>query len=205
MPYFHAMKIFLAFFCAIVSISLAAQEHNHNPELLKEPAGWEFERFSLPPSFAPGITYKGAEELRFAPGMFKKDSAAYFTYAFVVQLDNIITVSQNDIRDYLFNYYKGLCNVTAQDRKLVIDTTQITATVEKKKGTPAHETIYNASLDIFGVFDDGAPVKLNMEVKVLTNVATKKTYLVIITSPREKTDAVWKPLYKIQKEFKIPH
>ena len=105
MPYFHAMKIFLAFFCAIVSISLAAQEHNHNPELLKEPAGWEFERFSLPPSFAPGITYKGAEELRFAPGMFKKDSAAYFTYAFVVQLDNIITVSQNDFSIHLLLFF----------------------------------------------------------------------------------------------------
>ena len=37
-----------------------------------QPANWEFERFSLPPGFAPGITYKGAEELRFAPGMFKK-------------------------------------------------------------------------------------------------------------------------------------
>ena len=100
-----------------------------------QPASWEFERFSLPPGFAPGITYKGAEELRFAPGMFNKDSANYFTYVFVAQLDDVSAISQTDIRDYLLKYYKGLCFATAKDRKLVIDTTQITVAVEKQQNT----------------------------------------------------------------------
>ncbi len=198
------MKSLLTFFSFIVSLSIAAQAQEHKPELLKEPAHWEFERFSLPPVFAPAISYKGAEELRFAPGMFNKDSAAYFTYAFVVQLDNVTAISQTDIRDYILNYYKGLCYITAKDRKLVIDTAQITAAVERKKNIPANETIYNASVNIFGVFADGAPVKLNLEVKVMMDAAAKKSYLVFIASPREKTDDVWKTLYRIQKEFTIP-
>jgi len=181
-----------------------AQAQEHKPQLLKEPANWEFERFTLPPEFAPGISYKGAEELRFAPGMFNKDSAAYFTYAFVAQLDNVTAISQADIRDYLLKYYKGLCSLTARDRKLVIDTTQITAVVEKKKDIHPNETIYNASVNIFGVFADGAPVKLNLEVKVLIDAAAKKTYLLVIASPSNKTDAVWKTLYGIQKKFTIP-
>lgn len=199
------MKNLLSFLTFVVSLSFAARAQDHKPELLHEPANWEFERFTLPPAFAPGITYKGAEELRFAPGMFNKDSAAYFTYAFVAQLDNVTAVSQSDIHDYLLKYYKGLCSITAKDRKLVIDTAQITANVEKKKGIPANETIYNASVNIFGVFADGAPVKLNMEVKVLLDAAAKKTYLIFITSPREKTDPVWKKLYEIQKKFAIPN
>lgn len=192
-------NLFLIF---IVSLSFLAAAQEHTPQLLKEPANWEFERFALPPAFAPAITYKGAEELRFAPGMFNKDSVAYFTYAFAVQLDDVTGISQNDVRNYLLNYYKGLCNVTAKDRNLVIDTSQITAALEKKKDTP--ETIYNASMNIFGVFVDGAPVKLNLEVKVLVAAAAKKTFLVVIASPREKSDAVWKTLYRIQKDFKIP-
>ena len=198
------MKNLFAIFILIVSYSFAASAQDHTPQLLKEPAGWEFERFALPPAFAPGITYKGAEELRFAPGMFNKDSAAYFTYAFVLQLDNVTAISQTDIRNYLLNYYEGLCSVTAKDRNLVIDTSQITAAVEKKKGTAANEPIYNASINIFGVFADGAPVKLNLEVKVLVDAAARKTYLVFIASPLEKSADIWKTLYRIQKDFKIP-
>ena len=111
---------------------------------------------------------------------------------------------KTDVLNYLMNYYKGLCSVTAKDRNLVIDTSQITAAVEKKKGTAANETIYNASINIFGVFADGAPVKLNLEVKVLADSTARKTYLVFIASPREKSADIWKTLYRIQKGFKIP-
>lgn len=198
------MKNLFAFFIFIFSVSIAAKGQDINPQLLKEPANWEFERFTLPPVFAPDFPYKGAEELRFSPGMFSKDTATYFTYAFVAQLDDITAISQNEIRDYLLKYYKGLCSSTAKDRKLVIDTTKITAALEKKKGTAPNEVIYNGSVNLFGVFADGAPVKLNMEVKILIDTAAKRTYLIFIASPRERTDALWKKLYEIQSEFRIP-
>ena len=197
------MKNFLASLI-IVFLSIDSQSQE-TPQLLKEPANWAFERFALPPAFAPGIPYKGVEELRFSPGMFNKDSATYFTYAFVTELDNVTSISQNDISDYLLKYFKGLCKSTAKDRKLVIDTTKINVTIEKKKGIPVNEIIYTASMNIFGVFADGAAVKLNMEVKVLMNAVAKKIYLIFIASPREKTDAVWKKLYEIQKDFTIPN
>jgi hypothetical protein len=190
------------FFIIFLSIATMAQETK--PQLLKEPSSWEFERFALPPGFAPGIPYKGVEELRFSPGMFKKDSATYFTYAFVAQLDSVTAISQTEIHDYLFKYFKGLCSGVAKDRKLVIDTANIDVTTEKKKGLPAGEHIYTGSLNIFGVFTDGAPVKLNAEVKVVKDMAGKKTYLVFIASPLEKTNANWIELYKIQKEFTMP-
>jgi hypothetical protein len=199
------MKNLLAFLILIVSLPIAAKAQGAKPQLLKEPANWTFERFALPPEFAPGFPYKGVEELRFSPGMFNKDSTAYFTYAFVAQLDNVTTISQANIRDYLLKYFKGLCSSVAKDRKLVIDTSQIVVTIEKKKGTAANEIIYNASVNVFGVFADGAPVKLNMEVKALMNEPAKKTYLLFIASPREKKDAVWKNIYQIQKDFIVPN
>src|SRR4249920_1820025 len=112
------MKNLFTFLAIIISVSLAAQNQPAKPQLLKEPADWAFERFELPPSFAPGFPYKGAEELRFSPGMFNIDSTSYFSYAFVAELDNRTTVSQSDVSDYLLNYFKGLCSVTAKDRKL---------------------------------------------------------------------------------------
>src|SRR5687768_12110970 len=141
------MKNLYACLISIVCL-LTADAQEHKPELLKQPANWEFERFSLPPEFALGITYKGAEELRFAPGMFHKDSANYFTYVFVVQLNNVWSISQSEIQDYLLNYYRGLCRVTAKDRKLVIDTTQITVAIKQQDDLPSKEIVYNSTANI---------------------------------------------------------
>jgi hypothetical protein len=194
-------KILPIFACFIFLCVCANAQSQPAPQLLKQPADWSFERFSLPPSFAPAIPYKGAEELRFSPGMFIKDSTEYFTYAFVAQFDDVKNILQSDIKNYLLAYFKGLCAVTAKERKLAVDTSKIFVSIQKKKNMPVNEIIYDASLNIFGVFADGAPVKLNMEIKVLNDAKANKTYLVFITSPREKTDKVWDKLYTIQKSF----
>lgn len=187
--------------CAIVSNILIAQ--NQTPQLLKQPANWQFERFALPPEFAPNIPYKGAEELRFSPGMFIKDSATYFTYAFVAALDDINSVSQDDIKDYLLNYFKGLCSITAKQKNLSIDTSEITVSIEKESNKK-ESVFYNAALNLFGVFADGAPVTLNMEIKVMNDKTTSKIYLVFIASPLSKTDKTWVELRLIQNNFTIP-
>ena len=197
------MKNLYVIAICILAVSTALPQQ-HKPQMLFQPAHWEFERFSLPPEFAPRITYKGAEELRFAPGMFQKDSANYFTYVFVIQLEGVASISQSDIEDYLLNYYRGLCRVTARDRKLSIDTAQINVTIEKQKDLPSGEIVYNATANIFGVFADGAPVKLNIEVQVLMDAPRKRTYLFILASPRDKTDAIWKTLFQYRKEFRLP-
>lgn len=186
------------------SCLLFAAHAQSKPSLLVTPADWQFEQFSLPPVFAPTLPYKGIEELRFSPGMFKKDATDYFTYVFVARFDGTKNVSQADINNYLLTYYKGLCSKTAADRKLnPVDTSAISVSLQRKK-TTNKETVYNVLLHAFGVFADGAPVTLNMEVKVMTDVAGQRVYLLFIVSPQPKTDAVWQELYKVQQEFVIP-
>jgi hypothetical protein len=197
------MKNVISVLFFLMLIFPAAKSQQANPQLLKEPANWSFERFPLPPGFAPDFPYKGVEELRFSPGMFNKDSADYFSYAFVAQLDGVTSISKDEIRNYLLVYFRGLCSSTAHDRKLIIDTSKITVGIEKKE-SPANETIYNAVVNAFGVFADGAPVKLNMEVSVLKNNNAQKTYLLFIASPNPKTNNIWRELYKIQKDFIMP-
>jgi len=197
------MKKTTAIVCCAILISNALFAQNQTAQLLKQPANWQFERFALPPEFAPNIPYKGVEELRFSPGMFVKDSSNYFTYAFVVELDNINSISRDDIKNYLLDYFKGLCGNTAKQRNLSIDTSKITVSLDKDEST-GKDVHYNATLGIFGVFADGAPVRLNMEIKVMNDKPTSKIYLVFIASPLNKTDKVWVTLHSIQNNFTIP-
>jgi len=186
-------------------LSLAVKGQDTKAVFLKEPSAWEFERFPLPPTFSSNFPYKGVEELRFSPGMFKKDAPDYFSYAFVAQLDNTSSISQQEVKEYLLSYFIGLCASTAKQRKLSIDTSLIKVSIEKKTKTSADAVIYNAVMDVFGVFADGAPVTLNAEIKVLNDPKAKKTYLLFITSPKERTDSVWQQLYAIQNAFAIPN
>ena len=192
------MKSILLLFAFPLIVAVRA-EAQQSPEYLKAPVSWEFERFALPPGFSAGFPYKGVEELRFSPGMFKKDSADYFSYAFVARLDNTPALTREDVQNYLLLYFKGLCASTAQQRKLMIDTNKITVSIEKA-GNGSGE--YNAILRVFGVFADGAPVTLNAEVKVLTGKDT--TYLVFIASPQKKTHPIWQVLKDIKSRFSVP-
>lgn len=197
------MKNIIPILVFLLLASLVVKGQETKPEFLKDPSMWEFERFTLPPSFSSNFPYKGVEELRFSPGMFKKDAPDYFSYAFVAQLDNTSSITQQEVKNYLLTYFKGLCASTAMQRNLSIDTSQVNVSIEKKNNTTDGAIIYNAVLNVFGVFADGAPVTLNAEIEVLNDLKAQKTYLLFITSPKEKTDSIWQQLYAIQKDFTI--
>lgn len=171
--------------------------------ILSEPGNWEFERFALPPGFAPAITYKGYEELRFAPGMYKTDAEDYFSYAFVANLEEIKDPTETDLLNYLLSYYKGLCGLVARDRKLTIDTSSIKVAI-KKNGTDVTATgIYEAVVNLFGVFTNGAPVTLNLDIQVIQNAARKRTYIIFLASPQSRTANIWQQLYDIRKKLRL--
>lgn len=189
----------VVFALIIIGASICASSQENKPQILLEPATWEFERFELPPAFAPQITYKGVEEIRFAPGMFNKDSANYFSYVFVAQIDKLTRISGKEIKNYLTWYFRGLCSSTAKDRKMVIDSTKISATVKLKSILPGETIAYEGTINVFGVFADGAPVKLNIEAGVVDNTSTNKTNIFFLASPRDKKQAIWKDLHDIAK------
>ena len=194
------MKKFALLTVILIVIVSCANSQEPKPEILKEPVNWQFERFMLPPSFAPGLNYKGVEELRFSPGMFKKDSADYFTYAFISRFDSMTDISMQQVRDYYLGYFRGLCAATARDRKLVIDTTAISVDIEKKKDAGI---IYAAKIQLFGVFADGARVKLNSEIKVVKDVMRSKVYLMAVSSPQPKTATIWQTLYYLLRNYPV--
>jgi len=212
------MKTTITSIACLIVIALNVHGQEAKPEYLKGPATWQFERFGLPPSFATSFPYKGMEELRFSPGMFNKDSVDYFSYAFVARLDNTPAFQQEQVKNYLLIYFKGLCANTAKQRNLTIDTSQITVSTEpgvrasgspptsgsaEKRITNSGPPTFNALLRIFGVFADGAPVRLNAEIKVLSDSKTQTTFLVFIASPQPKSHPIWQQLYQIQKDFAI--
>lgn len=197
-------KAYLLIVLTSIVLSGAAQSTAQStPTMLTAPANWQFETFSLPPGFAPAVKYHGREELRFSPGWDKKEARDYFTIIWGFRFDETKSVSQEDIKNFLQTYFRGLCSSTAKNRHLTpIDSSAVSVSLQKP--TAGKPQVYYATLHLFGVFADGLPVTLNAEIKVMEDDTHQKTYLLVIASTQGKTDPVWEPLYKEQREFVIP-
>src|SRR5204863_171753 len=70
----------------LVLTAAAAGEPAKPAYQVPAPKGWGKETIELPPQFAPDMKWKGVEELRFAPGMFKAGADDFFSYALLFWL-----------------------------------------------------------------------------------------------------------------------
>jgi hypothetical protein len=95
--------------------------------------------------------------LRFSPGWDKRDAPDYFTVIWGFRFDDTKSVSAAEIKDYLLTYFKGLCAMTATNRKLKpTDSTAIRVSLQKKP-TADKTSFYAGTIDLLGVFTDGSP------------------------------------------------
>jgi hypothetical protein len=185
---------------------LAAQDAP--PYSIPAPAGWGKERMEFPLGFAKDLDYKGHEDLRFAPGMFKADAPDYFSYAFVMWLEGTLAFDPPTLEKDLTKYYKGLCTSVAESRKLTLDLSKIAVKVvrQEKKGRLGGEEAdtFHAQIDWYDPFVTGKPMTLHVELWSRSADGKKRSCLVAIASPKEKTEPIWTALRKIQDGFTCP-
>lgn len=78
--------------------------------------GWQAETFALPPGFAPNLP-AGTESLRFAPGWRDPSAVGFWSYAFVMWIDEAAPDAAH-IEDLLKRYYNGLMTAFAAGKDI---------------------------------------------------------------------------------------
>jgi hypothetical protein len=68
-------------------------------------------------AFAPQITYKGVEDIRFAPNWSNIKSDKYWSYAFLWYLEGAPFMGAGIIQNNLKAYYAGLFNINTDSTK----------------------------------------------------------------------------------------
>jgi hypothetical protein len=176
-----------------------AQGRNAAPMLLKGPANWGFERMPIPTGFAPDLSLKGFEEVRFAPGMFDTSSTNYFTYALAVSAEGTNSIGVAELKDFLDKYFRGLSISAGRRKGLNPDPAQFGAEVVSVNSDFAGVNRFTAKLPFFDTFNDGRKIALNLEIAVLPKVEANKTLVMMLTSPRATNAPVWQELRSIGK------
>src|SRR6185295_13678266 len=113
-----------------LAVAAAAQDADYQ---FPAPEGWRSERIEFPIPFAKDLDYKGFEDLRFAPGMFKSEAPDYFSYAFLFWVEGSISLEPKSLEKDLMKYYKGLCGAVGKSRKLDLDLSKISVQVTKQE------------------------------------------------------------------------
>src|SRR5947209_1572388 len=87
------------------------------PYSIPQPSGWGKESIKLPAPFAPKMTWKGAEELRFAPKWLQPDSENFFSYTLFFWLDADQKLDKATCEKELHAYYEGLATAVLRRKK----------------------------------------------------------------------------------------
>jgi hypothetical protein len=182
----------------------AGQPEKEPPYQVPAPTGWGKETIPLPPAFAPDMKWKGTEELRFAPGMFKADAADFFSYALLFWLPDDTAIDAKAMEREVLAYYRGLAAAVLQGKKQDVDTKAFTLTLTAAKEPPdkrpGGEPVagYIGELKWTEPFSTGKPQTLRLEIHAWTSAKHKHHCVFLCVSPQPETAAVWKALREIR-------
>ena len=194
-------KLTYYIFLLSVFISLQLNAQDVKPEILNIPENWKFERMDFPLDFAPEIKYEGFEELIFSPGMFDIEAPDYFSYIFVMSINNKKEISKEQLEKVLLDYYLGLSLAVAESKEIVVDTTEITASVTEVENDLPNNWNFNAEVDFIDTFTNARKIKLAMELDVNYDDVSQRLFILAIVSPTTKKDPVWETLSKHRSEI----
>jgi hypothetical protein len=164
------------------------------------PPGWKTEVFSLPPTFAPSIAYKGVEDIRFAPGWDKVTSNEYWTYCFLWCLEDSIHIDTAIIEKNLKAYYTGLIASNVQQNKISPRTIETKTSFDKSAPGNGNLATFSGTIHMFDYMKQ-EPITLNCIVHLKSCPGQSKTYVFHEISPKPFTDSVWKNLHQIWSGF----
>ncbi len=178
------------------------------PAKLAAPEGWGGETIELPPVFAPDMKLKGAEHIRFAPGMMKPASDSFFSYAFVLELQSKPELTESVVKDEFLKYYRGLCKAVLNGKIPDVDPSKFTLELQRlKSDAKPHPdekvadapVLYTGTLDWVEPFATKKPQKLNLEIRTWTR--NDRNYIFACVSLQARDTAIWKQMHAIRDDY----
>jgi hypothetical protein len=165
------------------------------------PEGWGIERFAIPIEFAPSISYKGVEDIRFTPGWGDPKSKEYWSYAFLWYLEGKPDITPEAAEKNLTAYYTGLIGRNIDRRKIPQEKLfPVKVTMKKVSADKGDAQTYSGTIEMLDYMEQ-KPITLNCVVHVRMCSGKDNTFVFHEISPKPMTDDVWKVFGKLWTGF----
>lgn len=198
-------KIIIVLLFSFIAIQVAAQEFDganwKAPYTLVFPEGWGVERFLIPIEFAPGIPYKGVEDIRFTPGWGNAKSEEYWSYAFLWYLNEMPAISEATIQTNLNAYYTGLISRNIERRKIPAEKIfPVNTSMKEGKAGPNDLKTFYGTINMLDYMEQ-KPMVLNCVVHVKSCPGQSNGFIFYEISPKASNDKIWVNLELLWKSF----
>lgn len=181
----------IPFFIIILFTSVQCKKKNLSIDPLLAPDNWRKETIAFPLSFAPSISYKGTEYVRFAPGWGKQDSEEYFSLAFLWYLDEDPKLSNNTLESKLESYFNGLMEVVSKSNsENIIESKAFFEKIDDQS--------YAGKIITYDAFTTKREVTLNIVTTYNSCKSLNKHLVLFRISPQQIDHPVWDKLNEVQ-------
>lgn len=166
-----------------------------------KPKGWNTEKLSVPIDFAKSIPFKGAEELRFAPGWASSETEEHWAYDFLWFIEGQPSISKSDLDKYMTDYYSGLYLSNLKNK--TAPPPGFTKAHFKKADTQINDKkTFKGTVSTLD-FLTGLPVSFNIKVHIRPYPETQHTAILFEVSPQSYKNVVWDSLDGIANGFQL--
>ncbi|MEM1451478.1 MAG: hypothetical protein AAF957_08040 [Planctomycetota bacterium] len=156
---------------------------------------WRAEDIEFPPVFAPGLP-PGQERVLFAPGMFDVDAPDYWSYTFVIRVEEQ-GYDAARLTDFFEQYYDGLIVGIADTRELEVPPDPATVRVES-----SGRRRFDGTVDLVDAFTDGRMIRVNLRMHVVEG-DDGSTMLRVRASPQPDGHAIWDQLMMAMRTLNV--
>jgi hypothetical protein len=174
-------------FCVLAALAACAPPPS-SWAVWPTPPGWRREVIRFPLDFAPSVSHRGVEEIRFPPGFFDPKAPLWWSYVFAWAIDDAATLDRATLERDLTAYFRGL------------------ATAVKKNGgfDPARfrtqldgDGPWRGTIDSYDPFKTLQPLTLHVLVEE-QRCAGARRLMIVTASPRPADDPAWHTLADVR-------
>lgn len=189
------ISVVLFFTISLVGFHTLTLAQTRENILIAPDSTWGKEIFEFPLSFAPQLAYSGIEEAWFPKNWIKKDSAAFWSYAFVWKIKTNIPLTGQTLQSNLKTYFNGLMRAQSNEpNPKILNTEVITWNENKANGTSS----WKGKIRIYDAFSSKAPLDLFLTIEQVFSKDTSVSLVLFRFSPMQLDNSIWTELNRIR-------
>jgi hypothetical protein len=205
------MNLKSVFFLTVLLAHMSSCNNSNSAKIPKKetaeyqfavPKGWTVERIPFPIEFAPGIPYKGFEELRFAPGWEFTANEEHWSYGFLWWLEGKPNISAEVLQQNLNTYYFGLLSRNIRKRNIpAAKVISPVATIKKIETAPGDTETYRGTISMLDYLDIMHNT-ITLNCLVHKKDCNTHTALIYEISPKPLEHKIWQQLNNLEDSFR---
>jgi hypothetical protein len=184
----------------VFSFSIVCISQETELAIVKADSTWGKEIIHFPIEWAPKLTFKGFEELRFAPEWNNKESEGFWTLVMAWEVESSISLTEEAILFNFEHYFDALMKPNHWATTFPTPTLLLLETTNKDhlRKDDDNITTYKGKLKVFDGFHTGEMISLHIIAEVYFCPDKNKSIILFRLSPQNTSAPIWKQLNAIK-------